>query len=113
MKLEQHLYMGTLLDFYGGMLTQNQQKITRSYVDFNASLSEIAEQNGTTRQAVSDVLRRSIKKMQDLENALQLVAKYHSILNKIPAIASKITTDQILQQKINFEFEQLLKTLED
>ena len=113
MNLDQLLQISALLDFYGGILTANQRLITRSYIDYNASLAEIAIQNGTTRQAVSDVVRRSIKKLEELEAKLGLVAKYNSILKAIPSITKKFKIDEETQQKINFEFEKLIKTLED
>ena len=113
MNLDQLLQISALLDFYGGMLTENQRLITRSYIDYNASLAEIAAQNGTTRQAVGDVVRRSVKKLEELESRLNLVKKYNSILVKIPALSKKLTIDAEEQEKISFEFEQLFKTLED
>ena len=113
MNLDQLLHISALLDFYGGMLTINQRQITRSYIDYNASLAEIAVENGTTRQAVSDVVRRSVKKLEDLEAKLGLVAKYNSIMKAIPDISKKVTDSKEMQQKINFEFEKLIKTLED
>lgn len=113
MKLAQQVYVGELLDFYGGCLTENQASITRRYVDYNATLEEIASQNGTTRQAVSDVLRRSVAKLEDLESKLGLVKKYHAILDKVGSVASAISVDKAQCSKITHEFTQLFKTLED
>ena len=113
MKLAEQVCYSRLLDFYGGMLTQNQCNIMRSYVDFNATLEEIATTMGTTRQAVSDVLRRSIAKLMDMENRLGLVAKFEAILNQVPAIAKKISPDECMQAVITKEFTTILKTLED
>ena len=113
MKLAQQVYIGELLDFYGGCLTQNQVNVTRSYVDYNATLEEIASQNGTTRQAVGDVLRRSVAKLEDLEDRLGLVKKYHDILDKISDVAHAVAFDKTQCSKIAYEFTQLFKTLED
>lgn len=113
MKLAQQVQIGELLDFYGGCLTLNQAEITRKYVDYNATLEEIANENGTTRQAVSDVLRRSIARLNDLESKLGLVKKYHDILSKIGDVAGFVASDEAQCEKIKHEFTQLFKTLED
>ncbi len=94
-------------------MPKNQVNIPRRYVDYNATLEEIASQNGTTRQAVSDVLRRSVVKLEDLENKLGLVKKYHSVLDKIGDVASAVSIDKAQCSKITHEFTQLFKTLED
>lgn len=113
MKLDQLLQTNVLLDFYGGILTDNQKKIVRSYLDYNASLAEIAEELKISRQAVSDVLRRSIKKLEEMEEQLGLIKKYRKILEEVPIVATKITADVVLQKKINEEISDLVKTLED
>ena len=113
MRIDQLVKTNALFDFYGGLLTGNQQSIVRSYLVYNASLSEIAEEFGITRQAVSDVLRRAIKKLEELENTLGLVSKYEKIIQNVPVIAKKITNNTDLQNKIDVEFSKLIKTLED
>lgn len=113
MKLAQQMYIAELLDFYGGMLTDSQVKIVRGYVDYNASLGELANECGITRQAVSDMLRRSIAKLESFEAKMGLVGKYHLILQGIPARAREITTDADKIEEITAIFTQLFKTLED
>ncbi len=113
MKLAELVHIGELLDFYGGCLTQNQANITRKYVDYNATLEEIASENGTTRQAVSDVLRRSLAKLEGLEARLNLVHKFHHILDSIHSVANSVANDDVQCGKIAHEFTQLFKTLED
>lgn len=113
MKLAQQVYIGELLDFYGGLLTHNQESIMRSYICYNATLEEIAIQNGTTRQAVSDVVRRSTAKLNDCEARLRLVAKYHAVLAGVESTARGVTNEPLLAEKIAKEFTRLFKTLED
>jgi len=112
MKLAQQVHIGELLDFYGGCLTPNQAEITRKYVDYNATLEEIANENGTTRQAVSDVLRRSVARLNDLESKLGLVEKYRYILGKIGEVAGGLAVDKTQSEALAREFTQLFKTLE-
>ncbi len=112
MRLAEQMYLAELLDFYGGCLTKNQYDIVRRYVDYNATLEEIASQNGTTRQAVGDVLRRSKAKLEAFEQRLGLVGKYHDILSRVGGVASSVAVDKSQARRIAHEFTQLFKTLE-
>ena len=52
------LYIGSLLDVYGAFLSKKCREIMEHYFNDDLSLSEIAENEGITRQAVSDIIRR-------------------------------------------------------
>ena len=52
--MEKIVQQGMLYDFYGELLTEHQKQIYESYVYENLSLSEIAEEEGVSRQAVHD-----------------------------------------------------------
>ena len=54
-----NLYISSLLDVYGEFLSEKQRKITEHYYNDDLSLSEIAENEGITRQGVSDLIRRT------------------------------------------------------
>ncbi len=47
-----------LLDCYGGLLTENQRELCEMYYMLDLSLSEIAEQKGTSRQNISETLKK-------------------------------------------------------
>lgn len=113
MKIDELLWASGLLDFYGGMLTDKQRSIATSYLDYNASLAEIAEDNGITRQAVGDILRRTLKKLEEIEFNLGLYSKYQRVLGRVPEISKSLTNIEELQEKITHEFTQLFKSLED
>lgn len=113
MRLAEQVHLAELLDFYGGCLTKNQYDIVRRYVEYNATLEEIALHNGTTRQAVGDVLRRSKVKLETFERQLGLVGKYHGVLTQIGAVAHSVAVDKSQARRIAHEFTQLFKTLED
>ena len=76
MIIEQINSIALLFDFYGIMLTNMQQDVIKLYVFNNLSLSEIAEQFGTTRQAVKDLLDRSIEILNNYEHKLEFIKKY-------------------------------------
>lgn len=68
--------MVLLYDFYAPLLTPKQQAIMELYYQEDLSLSEIAEDQGTTRQAVHDILRRSERALQNYEARLGLVKRF-------------------------------------
>ena len=64
-----------LLDAYGALLTEKQRAITAHYYDEDLSLAEIAENEGVTRQAVRDVIRRTEEQLAAFEEKLGLLAR--------------------------------------
>ncbi len=68
-----------LLDIYGNLLTERQCKIISSYYEYDLSISEIAEEEGISRAAVEDALKKSNSKLEEFEKALGLLAKYQKI----------------------------------
>ena len=72
-----------LYDFYGELLTAHQKDIYEQYILEDLSLSEIAINQGVSRQGVHDLVRRCEKILEDYENKLHLVEKFLSIRNKV------------------------------
>lgn len=66
----------TLLDFYGEMLTQKQHDFLEYYYNDDLSLSEIATNEGITRQGVRDAIKRAEKQLFDMEEKLGLVRRF-------------------------------------
>lgn len=62
-----NLSIGILNDLYGNRLTEKQRNVIRSYYDYDLSVSEIAEGEGITRQAVFDALKKGEKILLDCE----------------------------------------------
>jgi predicted DNA-binding protein YlxM (UPF0122 family) len=85
-----------IYDFYGGLLTDNQRQVFEMYYMDNHSLGEIAENQGISRQAVSDLLSRVKKKLLDYEEKVGFMAfyaGYKDIAEKIkgePAVPASI-----------------------
>jgi len=75
---EKMLQSNLLFDCYESLLTEKQREIyTMHYVE-DCSLSEIAEANGITPQAVADSLKRVNARFDDYEEKLGLVKKFQS-----------------------------------
>lgn len=78
-----HIEMGLLNDYYGGLLTDYQQKVVRGYYDNDMSLNEIALELSVSRQAVFDTLKRAEEKLINFEAKLGLVRKISSLSSAI------------------------------
>jgi predicted DNA-binding protein YlxM (UPF0122 family) len=74
--LEQTTKMNLLYDFYHPLLTEKQRLLIEMYYLDDWSLSEIAEHQGVTRQAVFESIKRAGKVLMDLEEKLHLIQKY-------------------------------------
>ncbi|MCR4925063.1 MAG: YlxM family DNA-binding protein [Clostridiales bacterium] len=68
-----------LLDFYGEMLTEKQQDCLEYYYNEDLSLSEIAENEGITRQGVRDSIKRAENQLYDMEERLGLVQRFEKM----------------------------------
>lgn len=56
--MEKNVKISMLCQIYGKMLTDKQYEIINDYYNNDLSLSEIAENNNITRQAVRDIIKR-------------------------------------------------------
>ena len=88
--MEDVVWMGLLYDFYGGLLTPKQQRVFGYYYLENLSLAEIAEEEGTTRQAVHDLLRRTEKLLAGWESKLGLVGRYLQELEAVKEVEAAV-----------------------
>lgn len=87
--MEKHVRIGWLLDFYGGLLTGRQRQMLASYYDEDLSLAEIAQEQGVSRQAVHDALRRGEAALEGLEQRLGLLSR-HLALGEVLARGQRI-----------------------
>lgn len=81
-----------LYDFYGELLTSHQQSIYEDAVFHDMSLSEIAEEQGISRQGVHDLIKRCDKILQGYESKLHLVERFSCAKEKIREIV-ELTKD--------------------
>ena len=76
MVLDKSVRLCLLNDFYGALLTKNQQEVLDSYLNFNTPLVEISSSLGITRQAVLDTIKKASKKLEEFEEKLGMLDKY-------------------------------------
>lgn len=70
------LRIGALLDVYGAFLSEKKRTVTEHYYFDDLSLSEIAENEGITRQAVRDIIRRTELQLEKFENECGYYKKF-------------------------------------
>ena len=75
-----------LYDFYGELLTEHQRRVYEDVVLNDYSLSEIAQDQGISRQGIHDLVKRSTKTLNDYEEKLHLVERFVSIREKVGEI---------------------------
>ena len=64
--MAKNLEIAVLLDLYGDMLTEKQRDFLGYYYNDDLSLSEIAENEGITRQGVRDAIKRAEAQLFDM-----------------------------------------------
>ncbi len=84
--MEQKVLQGYLYDFYGELLNEHQREIFEASMFDDLSLAEIAEQQGISRQAVHDVIRRCNKLLEEYEAKLHLLEKFLHIKDDVAQI---------------------------
>ncbi len=84
--MEKIVEQGLLYDFYGELLTKHQRQIYEGIVYDNLSLGEIAQEEGISRQAVHDIVKRCDKTLQGYEEKLKLIDKFGKIKAKVSCI---------------------------
>ena len=74
--LEKIVEQGLLYDFYGELLTEHQKAVYEDVVINDMSLSEIAREQGISRQGVHDMIKRCDRILNGYEEKLGLVEKF-------------------------------------
>ena len=88
--MEKELELIELFEIYGELLTEKQRKLFSSYYLYDLSLSEIAEEEGGTRQSVFDAIKKVKQKLWDFESALNI----RNTKEKLKQIEGKTTDKQ-------------------
>lgn len=73
--MEKNVEISMLCQIYGKLLTKKQLEILTDYYNNDLSLTEIAENNQITRQAVRDIIKKGENKLFELEEKLSFMEK--------------------------------------
>ena len=77
--VEDRIETGWLFDFYGPLLTERQRNLLALYCEEDLSLSEIAAQEGISRQGVYDAVHRGARQLASYEAQLGLLGRYRRL----------------------------------
>ncbi len=103
---------GLLYDFYGELLNEHQRRIYREVVCNDYLISEIARDEGISRQSVSDMIKRCDKKLNTYEEKLGLVSKFlktKSLVKDIEKLC--VEFNKTKDDKLVLEIENLSKKI--
>lgn len=92
--MEKKVKLSFLLEIYGALLTDKQFDILTDYCNNDLSLSEIAENNEITRQAVLDILKKGENKLFELEEKLSIMEKMMKQEKVLQEVLSELTKIQ-------------------
>jgi predicted DNA-binding protein YlxM (UPF0122 family) len=116
--LAKDLSIALLLGFYGELLTQKQREFLEYYYYEDLSLSEIAQNEGITRQGVRDAIKRAESALREMESRLALAQRFEDMkrgLENIMANAAQIHEQNLrcgLSREINEAAAQISATAE-
>ena len=101
--MEEKIRISMLLQIYGKLLTEKQFEFMDYYYNEDLSLSEIAENQNITRQAVREILAKSKNKLEEYEEKVMFYEK----INKINPLLEK------LEKTNKKEIQEIRKILND
>lgn len=93
--MEKNVQISMLNQIYGRLLTQKQYEIIDDYYNNDLSLSEIAENNQITRQAVRDILKKGEKKLFEYEEKLMFMKRMLNQEKRIEKVLAELKKIQV------------------
>ena len=110
--MEKILEQTLLYDFYGELLTEHQKQIYEDVVLNDYSLSEVAQEQGISRQGVHDLVKRCNRILQDYESKLHLVEKFVTIKEQVEQMKrSLLDAEQPDREELTRRLDGILETL--
>lgn len=94
--IEAHL----LYDYYGSLLTERQRRTVELRFFDDWSLAEVAEELGISRQAVHDVMRRTLAQLTQYEERLGILAAAADRRKRILGIVEQLRTEYAVREDL-------------
>ena len=88
--LEQRLELSLLYDFYGALLKENQQRMFEAYILEDYNFSEIAAQEGISRQGVYDAIKRASRQLRGYEGKLGLAGRFEKQKSMVQELSQEV-----------------------
>lgn len=90
-ELEEIVELSILYDFYGDLLKSHKKQIFEDYILNDLSLSEIATEQGISRQGVYDIVKRCSQELKAFEVKLGLVRRFVSVKEKLEQLKDMLS----------------------
>lgn len=114
--MEEKVKISILCEIYGKLLTEKQYEILNDYYNNDFSLSEIAENNQITRQAVKDVINKSNSKLYEYEEKLMFMKRMlnqEKIVTEIIKDLTNLKDKNLTEQQIKKISKKLKNIVEE
>ena len=113
--LEERIELSLLYDFYGALLKENQQRMFEASILEDYNFTEIAEEEGISRQGAYDAIKRASRQLRDYEKKLGLVARFEKQKELVKELREVLKQLQIPQEKAEWKkvFQMLGEILEE
>lgn len=109
--MEQKVEQAYLYDFYGELLNERQQSIYKEFIFQDFSFSEIAQNEGISRQGAYDMVKRCTNILEGYESKLHLVQKFLDTKKRVEKIQALTGQGQLCQlneiEKIHQVFDEI------
>lgn len=105
--------LNSLYDYYGKLLTDNQRNSFFYYYRLDYTLSEIAEELGISKQGVSENLKRAVKELERLEDALSFKKKSVKIKEIVDSLKSEVQNKSPDNEKFLILLDEIVEELDD
>ena len=110
---EKNMRLAYLLDFYGEALDAHTKDIMTAYYEDDLSLSEIAEDEGISRQGVRHIIKKGEEQLDFLESRLGL-ANYNSKIKHAEELISSVIASLLKNDDNDFNKEvEMLRKVSD
>ena len=106
--MSKNLLICDLLEIYGKLLTEKQLRLLELYYFDDLSLSEIAENEGGSRQGAMDVIKRAEKELIKIEDTLGLYSRNNLQTKIIDELKSVLDTDTEKAKALVLELEKTI-----
>lgn len=113
--LEKRVELSLLYDFYGALLKENQQRMFEASILEDYNFTEIAEEEGISRQGAYDAIKRASRQLRDYEEKLGLAARFDKQKELVKELREVLRGLQSSQKEAEWKkvFQMLEEILEE
>lgn len=107
--MEKIVKVAQLFDIYGSLLNEKQKDVINCYYNEDLSLQEIADNNNKSKQAISEMITRSVDKLFEFEDELSLLKKQEELKDALTSIRELMESSNYEQAilKLNEQIENI------